>query len=252
MLKTRVIPTLLYRDFTLVKGVRFDSRRVVGSPVQAVQVYNLRNVDELLFLDVRATPDERRPDFTLIDEIADRCCMPLCVGGGVRNVEDVRDLLAVGADKVAINTVAVEEPEVVRAGSDRFGAQCIVVAIDTKCDPHGTPTVWIASGTHDTGLDPVVWAKEVEALGAGEVLLQSIDHDGVMEGYDLDTIRRVSEAVSIPVIASGGAGEFAHLHAALAEGRASAVAAASMFHFTQQTPMEAKQYLAARGIPTRM
>jgi imidazole glycerol-phosphate synthase subunit HisF len=206
MLKTRVIPTLLYRDFTLVKGVRFDSRRVVGSPVQAVQVYNLRNVDELVFLDVTATLDERRPDFRLIDEIADHCFMPLCVGGGVRDVDDVRDLLAVGADKVALNTVAVEEPDVVRAASDRFGAQCIVVAIDTKTDAHGASTVWIASGSHDTGLDPVIWAKEIEALGAGEILLQSIDHDGVMDGYDLDTIARVSEAVSIPVIASGGAG----------------------------------------------
>ncbi len=251
MLKTRVIPTLLYRDFTLVKGVRFDSRRVVGSPVQAVQVYNLRNVDELVFLDVTATLDERRPDFRLIDEIADHCFMPLCVGGGVRNVDDVRDLLAVGADKVALNTVAVEEPEVIRAGSDRFGAQCIVVAIDTKLDTHGSPTVWIASGSHDTGLDPVVWAKEVESLGAGEILLQSVDHDGVMQGYDLDTIARVAAAVSIPVIASGGAGEFAHLHAVITEANATAVAAASMFHFTEQTPMEAKQYLAARGIPTR-
>jgi cyclase len=251
VLKTRVIPTLLYRDFTLVKGVRFDSRRVVGSPVQAVQVYNLRNVDELVFLDVRATLDERRPDFALIDEIADHCFMPLCVGGGVRHVDDVRDLLAVGADKVALNTVAVEEPDVVRAAADRFGSQCVVVAIDTAVGAHGTTSVRIASGTHDTGLDPVTWAKEVESLGAGEVLLQSIDHDGVMDGYDLDTIRRVSDAVSIPVIASGGAGTFAHLLAALTEGGASAVAAASMFHFTEQTPMEAEQYLAERGIPTR-
>lgn len=252
MLKTRVIPTLLYRDFTLVKGVRFDSRRVVGSPVQAVQVYNLRNVDELVFMDVRATLDERRPDFDLIDEIADHCFMPLCVGGGVRNVDDVRDLLAVGADKVALNTVAVEEPDVVRAAADRFGSQCVVVAIDTKADANGAPTVRIASGTHDTGLDPVVWAKEVAALGAGEILLQSIDHDGVMAGYDLDTIRRVSESVSIPVIASGGAGTFDHMQSALDEGGATAVAAASMFHFTEHTPMEAKQYLAAKGIPTRL
>ena len=251
MLKARVIPTLLYRDFTLVKGVRFDSRRVVGSPVQAVQVYNLRNVDELIFLDVRATLDERRPDFALIDEIADHCFMPLCVGGGVRDVDDVRELLAVGADKVALNTVAVEAPEVVRAASDRFGAQCVVVAIDTQRDGHGTPTVRIASGTHDTGLDPVAWAKEVESLGAGEILLQSIDHDGVMEGYDLETIRRVSDAVGVPVIASGGAGEFGHLLAAFVAGGATAVAAASMFHFTEQTPMEAREFLGAHGLPVR-
>lgn len=252
MLKVRVIPTLLYRDFTLVKGVRFDSRRVVGSPVQAVQVYNLRNVDELVFLDVRATLDERRPDFSLVDEIADHCFMPLCVGGGVRSVDDVRCLLAVGADKVALNTAAVEEPELVRAASSRFGAQCVVVAIDTRTGSHGETSVWTASGTHDTGLDPVEWAREAEALGAGELLVQSIDHDGVMDGYDLETIRRVAAAVRVPVIAGGGAGEFEHLYAALDEGGASAVAAASMFHFTQQTPMEAKQYLAARGIPTRI
>ena len=252
MLKTRVIPTLLYRDFTLVKGVQFDSRRVVGSPVQAVQVYNLRNVDELIFLDVRATLDERRPDFELIDEIADHCFMPLCVGGGVRSVDDVRDLLAVGADKVALNTAAVEDPELVRRASERFGAQCVVVGIDTRRDPNGVATVWTASATHDSGLDPVVWAREVEALGAGEILLQSIDHDGVMEGFDLDTIARVSAAVNVPVIASGGAGEFDHLVAAVVDAGASAVAAASMFHFTQQTPMEAKQHLAACGIPTRV
>ena len=252
MLKTRVIPTLLYRDFTLVKGVRFDSRRVVGSPVQAVQVYNLRNVDELMFLDVRATLDDRRPDFDLIDEIADHCFMPLCVGGGVRSVDDVRDLLAVGADKVALNTAAVEEPSLVRAASDRFGAQCIVVSVDTKAGAHGATTVWTASGTHDTGLDPVTWAREVETLGAGEILLQSIDHDGVMEGYDIETTRRVSDAVTIPVIAGGGAGTSDDLRVAIHEGGATAVAAASLFHFTERTPMEAKQHLAAAGIPTRL
>ncbi len=252
MLKTRIIPTLLYRDFTLVKGLQFDSQRVVGSPVQAVQVYNLRNVDELVFFDVRATLDDRRPDFKLIDEIADHCFMPLCVGGGIRSVDDIRGLLAVGADKVVLNTVAVEEPDVVRLGSERFGVQCIVVAIDTKRDGHGEPTVWTASGTHDTGLDPVVWAKELEVLGAGEIIIQSVDHDGVMAGYDTETIRRVVEAVTIPVIASGGAGEFSDMYDVITAAGASAVAAASLFHFTEKTPMEAKQYLASRGILTRI
>ncbi len=252
MLKVRVIPTLLYRDVTLVKGVGFDARRVVGSPMQAVQVYNLRNVDELCFFDITASPQRRGPDFSLIDELADRCFMPLTVGGGVRTLDDVRDLLAVGADKVAINTAALDDPELVRAASDRFGAQCIVAVIDVRADPQGTVTVWRDNAAHDTGLDPAAWAKELEALGAGEVLVQSADRDGTMSGYDLDTIRRVSDSVSVPVIASGGAGTFEHMHEAFADGRASAVAAASMFHFTEQTPMGAKQYLGAHGHPVRV
>jgi cyclase len=251
MLKIRVIPTLLYRDVTLVKGVGFDGRRVVGSPMQAVQVYNLRNVDELCFFDITASMQGRGPDFSLIDELADRCFMPLTVGGGVASLDDVRDLLAVGADKVAINTAALDDPELVRAASERFGAQCIVAVVDTRADAHGTVTVWRDNATRDTGLDPAAWAKELEALGAGEVLLQSADHDGVMQGYDLETIRRVSDSVSVPVIASGGAGTYEHLHAALVEGRASAVAAASMFHFTEQTPMGAKEHLGAHGHPVR-
>lgn len=251
MLKLRVIPTLLHKHFGLVKGVRFDSRRAVGSPMQAVQVYNLRNVDELVFLDVVATLDGRGPDTALVDELADQCFMPLTVGGGVASVDDVRALLMVGADKVALNTAAVEDPGIVRCASDRFGAQCIVVSIDTRMGPGGEPTVWTRSATLDTGLDPVVHAKEMEAQGAGEILLTSADHDGVMEGYDLETLVRVAAAVSIPVIASGGAGSFEHMVDAVHAG-ASAVAAASMFHFTEQTPMEAKQHLAAAGIPTRI
>lgn len=251
MLKTRVIPTLLYRDFTLVKGVSFDGERVVGSPMQAIQVYNLRNVDELCFFDIAATREGRGPDFALIDELADRCFMPLTVGGGVRTVEDVRGLLAVGADKVAVNSVVFEQPSMLRAASDRFGAQCMVAVVDTRRGADGGVTVWSDNATVDTGLDPARWAKELETLGAGEILLQSADADGCMQGYDLDTIRAVSAAVTIPVIASGGAGTFDHLVAAVREGGADAVAAAAMFHFTQQTPMEAKQYMAAAGIPTR-
>ena len=247
MLKVRVIPTLLHKGFGLVKGVRFDSLRAVGSPMQAVKVYNLRNVDELVFLDVTATAEGRGPDFGLIDEIADECFMPFAVGGGVRDVDDVRGLLGVGADKVVIGTAAYERPAIVREASDRFGAQCVVVSVDTR---HGT--VWTRSGTCDTGRDPVSVACEMEAHGAGEILLQSIADDGVMEGYDVDTVARVADAVSIPVIASGGAGNFEHMASALAEGGASAVAAASIFHFTEQTPMEAKRFLQGRGIPVRI
>jgi cyclase len=248
MLKIRVIPTLLHKSWGLVKGVRFDSLRAVGSPMQAIKVYNLRNVDELVFLDVTATAEQRGPDFDLIDELADECFMPLAVGGGIRDLDDVRRLLGVGADKVVIGTAALQQPGLVRDASDRFGAQCVVASIDTKRDG----SVWTHSGMVPTGRDAVEVAKEMERLGAGELLVQSIDDDGVMAGYDVDTIARVSGAVSIPVIASGGAGNFAHMIDALAAGGASAVAAASIFHFTEQTPMEAKQALASVGYPVRV
>jgi cyclase len=247
MLKIRVIPTLLHKSWGLVKGKQFDSLRAVGSPMQAIKVYNLRNVDELAFLDVSATAEGRGPDFDLIDELADECFMPLAVGGGIRTLDDVRNLLAVGADKVVIGTAALAEPELVREASDRFGAQCVVVAVDTKRDG----SVWTNSGTVSTGRDALDVAREMEALGAGELLLQSVADDGMMEGYDLATIERVSAAVSVPVIASGGAGTFDHMVDAVRAG-GTAVAAASIFHFTEQTPMEAKQALGAAGFPVRV
>ncbi len=252
MLKLRVIPTLLYCDFTLVKGVRFDGARVVGSPMQAVQVYNLRNVDELCFFDISATAESRGPDLALIDELADRCFMPLTVGGGVTTTEDIGALLSVGADKVAVNSALFSRPELLRSAADRFGVQCMVAVVDTRRSRQGSPTVWSHNATVDTGLEPAHWAAHLCANGAGEILLQSADHDGVMNGYDLETITAVRDAVSIPVIASGGAGTFDHMVDAVKIARADAVAAASMFHFTEQTPMEAKHYLAAHGIPTRM
>lgn len=251
MLKTRVVPTLLYRDFGLVKGVGFDSRRHVGSAMQAVKVYNLRGVDELVFVDVRATLEGRSPDLELVDDLADECFMPLTVGGGVRTVEDFRRLLQVGADKVSVNTAALEKPDLVRAAADRFGSQCVVVSIDTRSRPTNGPTVWTRSGSADTGRGPVEVARQMEELGAGELLLTSIDRDGTMAGYDLETIRRVTDAVGIPVIASGGAGSYDHMVIAVREGGASAVAAASIFHFTQQTPMEAKDHLRRAGLAVR-
>jgi len=247
VLKVRVIPTLLHKGFGLVKGAQFDSLRAVGSPMQAIKVYNLRNVDELVFLDVGASLEGRGPDLDLVDELADDCFMPFAVGGGVSSVDDVRGLLSVGADKVVIGTAAIEQPEVVREASERFGAQCVVVSIDTRAGE-----VYAHSGTVTTGRDAVDVAREMEALGAGELLVQSIDRDGVMDGYDVETIGRVAAAVSVPVIASGGAGTFDHMAAVLRDGHASAVAAAAMFHFTEQTPMEAKQYLRTQGFPTRV
>ena len=253
MLKVRVIPTMLHKGFGLVKGTQFDSRRAVGSPMQAVKVYNLRNVDELVFLDVSATAEGRGPDLDLIDDLADDCFMPFAVGGGVSSIDDVRDLLSVGADKVVLGTAAIETPSIVREASDRFGAQCVVVSIDTRrTGADDRAEVFVRSGTVATGSDPVDVAREMEALGAGELLVQSIDRDGVMDGYDVDTVRRIADVVNVPVVASGGAGTFADMAEVLSDGRASAVAAAAMFHFTQQTPMEAKQYLAGHGFPVRV
>ncbi len=252
MLKARVIPTLLYKDFGLVKGVAFDSWRPVGSAMQTVKVYNMREVDELIFVDITATDDARPPDFDTVDELADECFMPMTVGGGVSTVDDATRLLQVGADKVALGTAAVESPQIIRAIAERFGAQCAVVSIDFKRAPDGSCEVYTHSGKQPTGKDPIAFARDVEALGAGEILLQSIDRDGTMDGYDLQLIRLVCNAVSIPVIASGGAGSFEHMTEAILDAKASAVAAASMFHFTRQTPLEAKAYLASKGIPVRL
>lgn len=252
MLKLRVMPTLLYRSPSLVKGVRFDSWRGIGSLMQAIKVYNMREVDELVFLDITATREGRSPDFELVDDFADECFMPLTVGGGVSTVEDVRRLLRVGADKVAINTSAVEQPDLIRLAAGSFGSQCIVASIDAKRLPDGRYEVWTHSGTRPTGTDPVTQARTVERLGAGEILLTSIEQDGTMLGYDLELVRLVSDAVSIPVIASGGAGNYEHMAAAILTGHASAVAAASIFHFTECTPRECKQFLHSVGLPVRL
>jgi len=252
MLKVRVMPTLLFKDLGLVKGIRFDSWRRVGSVMQAVKVYNLREVDELIFLDISATSERRSPDLETVDEIADECFMPLTVGGGVRTVEQARKLLQVGADKIALNTAALETPDLVRELAEELGSQCVVVSIDVQRRANGSYEVTSQSGTFATGKDPIIWSREVEQLGAGEILLTSVDLDGTMEGYDVDVTRRVSEAISIPVIASGGAGNYEHMASVLIEGKASAVAAASIFHFTQQTPLEAKYFLRDRGIEVRI
>jgi cyclase len=251
MLKVRVMPTLLFRDVGLVKGIRFDSWRRVGTVMQSVKVYNMREVDELVFLDITATRESRPPDFETVDDIADECFMPLTVGGGVRNLDDVRRLLQVGADKISMNTAAVESPELIGEAAATFGSQCVVVSIDGRRDAEGAYEAWVRSATAPAHRDPVALAHEVEGLGAGEILLTSIDRDGTLEGYDLELIGAVASAVSVPVIASGGAGSYEHMAEAIGAG-ASAVAAASMFHFTEQTPLEAKRYLRERGIPVRL
>ena len=251
MLKLRVMPTLLFKDSTLVKGVAFASDRRVGSALQSLKVYNRREVDELVFLDIAATGAGRPPDFAMIDEFADECFMPMTVGGGVSKPDHIGQLLAVGADKVAINSAALENPDLIVRGANAYGKQCIVVSIDVRREENGW-RVYSHSGTRPTEHDVVGWAKQAERLGAGEILLTSIDRDGTMSGYDVEVTRMVTQAVSIPVIASGGAGEFSHMADVLRVGGASAVAAASIYHFTQRTPLEAKRYLQAEGFNVRL
>jgi cyclase len=251
VLKKRVIPTLLYKDVGLVKGVGFDSWRRIGDARQSISLYNMREVDELIVLDITASRMGRSPDLALIDELADECFMPLTVGGGVRQVNDVRALLSVGADKVSINTGVIESPDLIRKAADEFGSQCIVVSIDWRSKNGGSAEVYSHAGSRPTGLDVVEWAVKAEQLGAGELLVTSIERDGTMSGYDLETIARICAAVSIPVIASGGAGQYRDLLDAHLAG-AAAMAAASIFQFTEMTPGEAKNYLRARQVPVRV
>lgn len=251
MLKVRVIPTLLWKDFGLVKGEAFDSWRRVGSVLPAIKVYNRRDVDELVLLDITATPEGNEPDVDSIRDFALECNIPLTVGGGIRNIIQINHLLTAGADKVAINSASYDTPELITAASDRFGVQCIVSSIDAKRHENGHHSCYSHCGQKDTGLNPVEWAIRCTELGAGEILLTSVDRDGMMNGYDIELIRSVTAAVNIPVIASGGAGSYNHLIEAVQKGGASAVAMASMLHFTENTPAEARNAMKAAGIPVR-
>lgn len=252
MIKTRIIPTLLFKDVGLVKGVSFESWRQVGSAMQAIRVYSLREVDELIFLDITASNDDRDPDFDLVDELADECFMPLTVGGGVKSLDNIRRLLSVGADKVSINSAALCNPSLIKDAAKQFGSQCIVISIDYIYQTSGNAEVVSHAGSRRTGYSCVEWAKKVEELGAGEILLTSVEKDGTMSGYDYDMIKRVAEAVSIPVIASGGAGSYDDMLRVVSDSGASAISAASIFHFTEQTPLEAKRFLYDRGVPVRL
>jgi len=251
MLKTRVIPTLLWKDFGLVKGIGFDSWRRVGTVLPAIKVYNTREVDELILVDITATIEEREPDYESVAEFSAECFVPLTVGGGIRSMAHITQLLRAGADKVSINSAAYSHPELIHEASSRFGAQCIVASIDARRMPDGSLQCHSHRSTRPVGRHPAAWAAELEKLGAGEILITSIERDGTMLGYDLDLVREVAAAVTIPVIASGGAGSYEQMLQAVREGGASAVAAASIFHFTQQTPLEAKNHLAAHGVPMR-
>lgn len=251
MLKVRVIPTLLWKQFGLVKGVGFDSWRRVGPVLPAIKVYNQREVDELVLVDILAHKSEDDPDFESIDEFGQECFVPLTVGGGIARIDQVQRLLRAGADKVSVNTATYANPELVTEIAKRHGVQCVVASIDVRMTGNRSWTCFSHAGKQPTGREVKTWARELEDRGAGEILITSIERDGNMQGYDLALIEAVVQAVKIPVIASGGAGLYQHMVEAVTQAGASAVAAASMFHFTEQTPAGAKAVLAKAGVPVR-
>ena len=252
MLKMRVIPCLDVKDGRVVKGVNFVDLRDAGDPVEAAKAYDKAGADELCFLDITATHENRRTMFDVVRRTAEACFMPLTVGGGVRTVDDIRNLLLAGADKVAINSAAVARREFVKEAAEKFGAQCIVVAIDAKQTSAGKFEIFTHGGRKETGIDAVEFAREVASLGAGEILLTSMDRDGTGKGFNLALTRAVADAVKIPVIASGGVGTLDHLVEGIRDGHATAVLAASIFHFGTFTIAQAKAHMAKAGIAMRM
>jgi imidazole glycerol-phosphate synthase subunit HisF len=250
MLKVRVIPTLLWKQFGLVKGMGFNSWRRVGPVLPAVKVYNQREVDELVLVDIAAHQSDNDPDYDSIDEFGQDCFVPLTVGGGITRIEQVQRLLRAGADKVAVNTAAYTHPDLITEIASRHGAQCVVASIDVRAQD-GRWFCFSHAGKQSTNREVVAWARELEDRGAGEILITAIERDGFMQGYDLPLIESVVRAVKIPVIASGGAGNYQHMVDAVVQAGASAVAAASIFHFTEQTPAGAKAALAEAGIQVR-
>ena len=251
MLAKRIIPCLDVTAGRVVKGVNFVELRDAGDPVEVARQYNEQGADELTFLDITASSDDRDLILHIIEDVASQVFIPLTVGGGVRTVEDVRRLLNAGADKVSINTSAVTNPQLVQDASQRYGSQCIVVAIDAKQTGPEKWEVFTHGGRNNTGLDAIEWAKKMEQLGAGEILLTSMDRDGTKSGFDLELTHRISDAIHIPVIASGGVGNLQHLADGIKLGRADAVLAASIFHYGEHTVQEAKEFMAKQGIPVR-
>lgn len=255
-LARRIIPCLDVTEGRVVKGVQFVNLIDAGDPVEVASAYNEQGADEVTFLDITASSDKREIILDVVQRTAETVFIPLTVGGGVRNLENIRDLLKAGADKVSINTAAVDRPEFVSEASERFGSQCIVVAIDAKRvkGPDGSLAweVYIHGGRTPTGIDVVQWAAQMEEYGAGEFMLTSMDKDGTKDGYDIELTRAISDSVSIPVIASGGVGTLHHMYEGFVEGGASAVLAASIFHFKEYTVGEAKEYLQSRGVPMRI
>jgi imidazoleglycerol phosphate synthase, cyclase subunit len=256
MLTKRIIPCLDIKDGRVVKGVNFINLKDAGDAAENAKFYDEAGADELVFLDITASHEKRGTTVELVKKVADTIFLPFTVGGGIRTIDDIRTMLNAGCDKVSINTAAVKDPEFVKRAASRFGSQCIVVAIDAKCDVKTRSKqswqVYINGGRTPTGIDALAWAKKMERYGAGEILLTSMDYDGTKEGYDIDLTSKISQAVHIPVIASGGAGNLEHLYDALTEGKADAVLAASIFHFREYTVRQTKNYLNKKGVAVRI
>ena len=252
MVSKRIIPCLDVKDGRVVKGIQFVNLRDAGDPVEVAKKYSDEGADEITFLDITASHEKRKTMIDVVERTASEVFVPLTVGGGLRTVDDVRELLLAGADKITINTAAITDPEFVRRASDRFGSQCIVVAIDARRRNSGGWEVFTHGGRNPTGIDAVSWAAMMENFGAGEILLTSMDRDGTEDGYDLELTRTISETVGIPVIASGGAGQLEHLLEAVEEGRADAVLCASIFHYGKYSINEAKEFLSEKGVLVRL
>jgi len=253
MLTKRIIPCLDVNNGRVVKGINFVQLKDAGDPVEVGAAYSRAGADELVFLDITATSDARATVTDMVRKVAEKVFIPFTVGGGIRTVEDIKAILREGADKVSVNSAAIDRPELIREGADKFGSQCIVVAIDARKREDGSGwNVYKAGGRIDTGLDAIEWAKKACELGAGEILLTSMDGDGTKEGYDIELTRKVADAVSIPVIASGGAGSMEHFYEALTEGGADAALAASLFHYKEMEISEVKEYLAEKGVSVRI
>ncbi len=252
MLKKRLIPSLLFNGYSLVKSIQFSNLRILGNPIQAVKVYNAREVDELVFLDIGATVNNRGPLFDVIHDVAEECFMPLTIGGGIDTLAQIRQILQIGSDKVALNSNAFKNPSLIAEAANKFGKQAIVISVDVKRLSSGKYEIRINGGKKSTGMDAVAWCKEIERLGAGEIFLTSIDRDGKMKGYDIELLYSISKTTAIPVIASGGAGKPKDFIRAIKEGNIDAVSAASIFHYTHYTPQMIKQHMASEGIIVRI
>jgi len=252
MLTKRIIPCLDVHQGRVVKGVNFVNLKDAGDPVEVAKAYDAEGADELVFLDITASSDARSIMTKVVEKTAEQVFIPFTVGGGIRTVEDFREILKAGADKISVNSAALKRPELISEAAYKFGSQCVVVAIDAKKRADGSFTVYLNGGRVDTGKDAISWAKEAERLGAGEILLTSMDADGTKAGYDLEVTRLVADAVNIPVIASGGAGQLSHFKDAILEGGADALLAASLFHYKEMTIAELKKYLHESGIPVRL